>query len=163
MSYQNDEIFQTFPNEEGDSGFSSSDASVTMPPLMSTSSSEAEEDLRPEDYGNGQGEPPTNDKVEERRFRINRYDMARHLKRFRLSGRRTNDVWTTSTKIESTNTSETEKGPSQSSTSLAQGQQGRSQDDQITKSANQPEISSHKREQVGRLFLCETSTNRVCK
>ncbi|KNC83139.1 hypothetical protein SARC_04590 [Sphaeroforma arctica JP610] len=115
MSYQNDEIIQNLPNE-GDIGFSSSDASNTMPPL--SSSSEAEEDLRPEDHGNGRGELPTIDEVEERRFRINRYNMARHLERFRLSGRRTKDVWITSTMIESTNTSETEKGPSHSSTSL---------------------------------------------
>ncbi|KNC82852.1 hypothetical protein SARC_04876 [Sphaeroforma arctica JP610] len=68
MSYQNDEIFQNLPNEEGDIGFSSSDASDTMPPLMSTSSSKVEEDLRPEEHGNGRGELPTIDEVEEKRF-----------------------------------------------------------------------------------------------
>ncbi|KNC78742.1 hypothetical protein SARC_08837 [Sphaeroforma arctica JP610] len=140
MSHQNDEIFRNLPTEEGDSGFSSSEASDTMPTLMSASSSEAEEDLRQENQGNDRGEPPTIDEVKERRFRINRREMARHLERFRLTGRRTNNVWTTRTKIESSESSETEKEPSQSSTST-QEHLGRSQDDQITESGNQPETT----------------------
>ncbi|KNC69374.1 hypothetical protein SARC_18116 [Sphaeroforma arctica JP610] len=94
MSRQNDEVFQNLLNEEGDSGFSSSDANDTMPPLMSNSSSETKEELRPENQGDGRGEPPAIDGVYERRFRINRHDMARHLERFRLSGRLPDDVWT---------------------------------------------------------------------
>ncbi|KNC85217.1 hypothetical protein SARC_02593 [Sphaeroforma arctica JP610] len=107
-----------------------------MPPLMSNNSSEAEEELRPEGHGNGRGKQRS---VYERRFRINRYDMARHLERFRFSDRLPGDVWTASTKTETTNTSETEKGPAQSSTSLAPEHQGRAQDDQMTKTENQSE------------------------
>ncbi|KNC81465.1 hypothetical protein SARC_06211 [Sphaeroforma arctica JP610] len=77
MSHQNDEIFRNLPNEEGDSGFSSSEASDTIPPLISTSSSKAEGDSRPENQGDNRAEPPTIDEVEEKRFRINRYEMAR--------------------------------------------------------------------------------------
>ncbi|KNC78367.1 hypothetical protein SARC_09201 [Sphaeroforma arctica JP610] len=58
MSQQNDEIFQNLPNEEEDSGFTSSDASATMPSLMSNRSSEAEEESRPDGHMNAPGNHP---------------------------------------------------------------------------------------------------------
>ncbi|KNC83701.1 hypothetical protein SARC_04060 [Sphaeroforma arctica JP610] len=109
-----------------------------MPPLMSTSSSEAKEDWGQENQGNDRGEQPTIEEVDGRRFRINRREMAQHLERFRLTGRRTNKVWTTRTKLESSESCETEKELSKASTTSTHEQQGRSQDDQTTKSGNQP-------------------------
>ncbi|KNC86556.1 hypothetical protein SARC_01329 [Sphaeroforma arctica JP610] len=46
---RHDDIFQNLPAEEEDSGYTSSDASATMPSLVSNSGSEADETSRPND------------------------------------------------------------------------------------------------------------------
>ncbi|KNC81393.1 hypothetical protein SARC_06280 [Sphaeroforma arctica JP610] len=110
MSQQNDEVFRNMPIEEEDSGFSSSNASATIPSFISDSSSEAEEESRP-DSRNARWEPARSSEVNNNRFRINRNDMARHLERFRLSVRLTSDdAWTASTKTETVPTIKSEDG-----------------------------------------------------
>ncbi|KNC80860.1 hypothetical protein SARC_06787, partial [Sphaeroforma arctica JP610] len=72
-----------YPAVEDDSGYTSSDASATMPSLMSSSGSEEEETPRPNDQHdrwNQQKESEGNNG----RFRLNRISMARQLERFRL-------------------------------------------------------------------------------
>ncbi|KNC87569.1 hypothetical protein SARC_00334 [Sphaeroforma arctica JP610] len=80
MAQQNVDIFQNAVEE--DSGYTSSDASATMPSLMSNSGSESEETPRPNDQHvrwNQQMESEVNNG----RF-SNRINMARQLERFRL-------------------------------------------------------------------------------
>ncbi|KNC76433.1 hypothetical protein SARC_11067 [Sphaeroforma arctica JP610] len=97
MSQQNDDIYQNLPVKEENIGYSSNEASVTMPPFLSNSSSEVEGESRANSQ-NDRWEPPRSSEVNRSSFRINRINMARHIERFRLSMRLTNDIWTTRTK-----------------------------------------------------------------
>ncbi|KNC80680.1 hypothetical protein SARC_06969 [Sphaeroforma arctica JP610] len=83
MARQNDGIFQNPPAVEDDSGYTSSDASATMPSLMSNSNSEEEETPRLSDQ-HVRLDQQREYKANNGRFRLNRISMARQLERFRL-------------------------------------------------------------------------------
>ncbi|KNC85402.1 hypothetical protein SARC_02401 [Sphaeroforma arctica JP610] len=96
MAQRNVDIFQNLPAVEEDSGYTSSDASATIPSLMSNSGSEAEETPRPNDQ-HVRWDQQRESEVNNRRFRLNRISMARQLERFRLPRQVPNFTWTSRT------------------------------------------------------------------
>ncbi|KNC80523.1 hypothetical protein SARC_07116 [Sphaeroforma arctica JP610] len=145
MARQNDEIFHNLHAVEDDSGYTSSDASATLPSLMSSSGSEKEETPRPNDQHDRWNQQKESE-VNNGRFRLNRISMARQLERFRLPRQVSN--FTVAPRTEANNdtttelkepTTEPKKQSNQEQTSEVQERNEQDKKGQTAKTRVQPD------------------------
>ncbi|KNC87530.1 hypothetical protein SARC_00354 [Sphaeroforma arctica JP610] len=142
MALQNDGIFHNPHAVEDDSGYASSDASATMPSLMSNSNSEEEETPRLSDQ-HVRWDQQRESEATNGRFRLNRTSMAKQLERFRLrpnlteTSRSKTDFDTTTAPKEPTN--EPKEQPNQEQALEVQEIKGQGQQGQTAKTRVQPD------------------------